>query len=482
MAVAVLVIPVLVRSIGVPRFGVLSLAWILIGYFSLFDLGMGRALTKLVADKLGRNEETSIPALVWTALALLLGLGVLGGGTVALLSRWLVFHVLNIPEALRTESFRSFYLLALSLPMVTGTSGLRGILEAQQRFGVLNAIRVPMSIFSFAGPPLVLPFSNRLVPIIFVLITGRLLAGLAHLAACLHSIPGLREIGRLRKSVVLSLFRFGGWMTISNLVGPIMTYLDRFMIGALLTVSAVAYYTVPFDFVGRFSIIPGAVAGVLFPAFALAFARDSTRAGLLLSRGVKYIFLAMFPMILVIATFAPEGLRLWLGPTFAGNGGTVLRWLATGMFVSCLAQVPFAFIQGCGRPDITAKLHLLELPLYLLALWPLIRLQGIQGAAIAWTSRVVLDATLLFGFSHRLLPHRPRFLANLGIATAGSLLLFCLSSLPTDPKVKFSFLVLTIIVFGLAAWFFSLTAEERAFMLRAKPSSRAIGETLGDAL
>lgn len=51
MAVALFAIPILIRGIGVPRFGVLSLAWIVIGYFSLFDFGMGRALTKLVAEK-----------------------------------------------------------------------------------------------------------------------------------------------------------------------------------------------------------------------------------------------------------------------------------------------------------------------------------------------------------------------------------------------------------------------------------------------
>jgi O-antigen/teichoic acid export membrane protein len=53
MAVAVVTIPPLVRGIFLARFGVLSLAWIVIGYFTLFDRGIGRALTELVADKLG---------------------------------------------------------------------------------------------------------------------------------------------------------------------------------------------------------------------------------------------------------------------------------------------------------------------------------------------------------------------------------------------------------------------------------------------
>src|SRR5215472_14388084 len=97
MAAGLVAIPPLVRLLGVDRFGVLSLAWIVIGYFSLFDLGMGRALTKLVADKLASNEEESIPALAWTSLVLLLLLGVVGGLVTLLISRWLVITALKLP-------------------------------------------------------------------------------------------------------------------------------------------------------------------------------------------------------------------------------------------------------------------------------------------------------------------------------------------------------------------------------------------------
>src|SRR5258708_5863486 len=378
MAVGVVAIPLLIRGMGVARFGILSLAWIVVGYFSLFDLGIGRALTKLVADKLGANEEHSIPPLAWTSLLLMLLLGVIGGLVTFAISPWLVHRLFKIPEALQTETLRGFYLLALSIPIVTITSGLRGILEAQQRFRILNLIRIPMSIFSFAGPLLVLPFSHSLVPVIVVLIAGRLLGGVAHLFACFHAMPLLRHNYVLRHSMVLPVVKLGGWMTFSNIISPIMVYLDRFLIGALLSVSAVAYYTAPFDMVTRLWVIPGALVAVIFPAFAVTVLQEPDRTALLLSRGTKYVFLAVFPIVLVITTLAPEGLRLWLGPAFAENGASVLRWLAAGVLVNTFASVAFVFIQGAGRPDITAKLHLLELPIYLSAVWLLTKHFGIQ--------------------------------------------------------------------------------------------------------
>src|SRR5258708_3562660 len=383
LAVGVVAVPPLIRGMGVARVGLLTLAWIVVGYFSLFDLGIGRALTKVVADRLGTNEEASIPPLAWTSLLLMLLLGVFGGILTLAIAPWLVHRAIKIPEALQTEALHGVYLLATSIPMVTVTSGLRGILEAQQRFRVLSFIRIPMSTFSFAGPLLVLPFRHDLVSVIGVLVLGRLIACLAHLLACFHAMPALRQGLALNLSLVRPLLALGSWMTISNLVSPIIVYMDRFLIGGLLSVSVVAAYTVPFDMVTRLTVVPGAVAGVLFPAFALSLVKDPNRTALLLGRGVKYIFLVVFPVILAIIIFAPEGLRLWLGNTLTADSAGVLRWLAVGVFVSCLAQLPFNLIQSPGKPSITATIPLAELLPYVLALLLLVWAYGIQGACIA---------------------------------------------------------------------------------------------------
>src|SRR5215211_8814633 len=111
-------IPILISGLGTDRFGVLSLAWMVIGYFSLFDLGLGRALTRLVAEKLGAGQQQEIPVVVWTTLFFMLLLGLTGMLIVGLLSVWLVQDVFEIPESLRPETLRAFYLLALSIPVV----------------------------------------------------------------------------------------------------------------------------------------------------------------------------------------------------------------------------------------------------------------------------------------------------------------------------------------------------------------------------
>src|SRR6266853_1497371 len=181
MVVAVFCIPILIRGLGKDRFGVLTLAWALIGYASLFDLGLGRALTQLVARKMGAGEDHEVPTLVWTSLLLMLLLGLAGTLVAVLLSPWLVHRALNVPLALQRETLQSFYLLGLSIPLVISTAGLRGLLEAHQRFGLINALRIPMGVFTFAGPLLVLPFSKSVFPVVGILVFGRLIGWAAHL-------------------------------------------------------------------------------------------------------------------------------------------------------------------------------------------------------------------------------------------------------------------------------------------------------------
>jgi O-antigen/teichoic acid export membrane protein len=464
MIVAVFSIPILIRGLGKDRFGVLALAWALIGYASLFDLGLGRALTQLVAKKLGGGEDREVPTLVWTSLLLMLFLGLAGALVAALLSPWLVHRALNVPAALQRETLQTFYLLGFSIPLVIGTAGLRGVLEAYQRFGMINALRIPMGVFSFAGPLLVLPFSRSLFPVVAVLVAGRLIGCAAHLLLCLRVVPEMRSRIVWHGAAAGPLLRFGGWMTVSNIISPLMVTLDRFLIGALVSISAVAYYATPYEVVTKFILIPGALVGVMFPAFSASFVRDRNRTAVLYGRCMKYLFLILFPAVLLTVGLAQNGLSLWLGADFAQHSFRVLQWLAAGVFLNCLAQIPAALVQGVGRPDLTAKLHLIELPFYLLGLWWLIATHGIEGAAIAWTARVGVDLVALLCFSRWLLPESAPAIRRAAWTAVAGLVVLVLATLPTVPATKMIFLIGVFLAFVLAGWFIALTPQERDLM------------------
>lgn len=459
--IAIFCIPMLIKEIGTDRFGVLTIAWMVIGYFSLFDLGLGRALTKLVAEKIGSETEHEIPGLVWTGLFLMLILGIVGAIVVSLLSPWIVKDILNIPENLRSETLSVFYLLGFSVPVVIITAGLRGILEAQQRFGIVNAIRIPMSIFSYLGPLFVVIFSNNLLIIIVVLVIGRIVGFLVHLFSCLHVMPALRYRIVFIWTSVKPLLRFGSWMTVTNIVGPVMVYLDRFLIGALVSMTAVTYYVTPYEVVTKLLIIPGAIVGVLFPAFSASFMQNPIRTVQLFNSGIKYIFLFLFPIILLVVTFAQEGLTLWLNEEFGRNSTKVLQMLSIGVFLNSLAQIPFTLLQGAGRPDVTAKLHLIELPFYLILVWWLIGSYGIEGAAMAWLIRIIIDTIFLFFLVRKLFPTSIPIVIRITIYYGFSLVTLLLMIFVTGLITKFFSIIFILVAFFWFVWYFVLEMEEK---------------------
>lgn len=107
-------------------------------------------------------------------------------------------------------------------------------------------------------------------------------------------------------------------------------------------------------------------------------------------------------MALIVAALAHPALALWLGAEFATRSTRVLQVLAYGVLANGLAAIPFAYIQGAGRARLTATLHVIELPLYLVALVWLTASLGIFGTALVWTIRVTADMAVLYFLAWRL--------------------------------------------------------------------------------
>lgn len=459
---AIYAMPRLIRDLGPERFGILTLAWVVIGYFSLFDVGMGRALTKLVAERLGTQKEGEISEIAWSALFLMALLGLFGTLVMILSAPWLAHDALKIPLDLQPETVGVLYLLALSIPVVILTSGLAGLLEAHQEFKIISSLRFLTGIATYVAPLLVLPSKGGLFPVVIVLMAGRIIILLAHILCCLVVLPSMRVLTvSTRWKVLGPLLQFGSWMTASNILTPLMVYLDRFLIGAFVSVAAVAYYATPYEVVTKLWVIPSAIVAVLFPAFAATVGNNPRRAEALFIRGVKYSFLALFPITLIIVIFARDTLSLWLSPEFARNSTVVLQWLALGVFINSLARIPLVLVQGAGRPDLISKICLLQLPFYLPAGFWLVKNYGIEGAAIAWVARVAVDTSLLFWLAFRMFDNSLILARRMCIVMIAGLVILGAAFVPTTMMMKGLFLIPMLLAFTLVTWFVLLTENER---------------------
>ncbi len=469
LAVALVLTPILVTQLGVERWGLFTLALAMFGVFGVFDFGVGQALTRALAERMGRDDMAEAPALVAAALVALTGFSALAAAVLFGAIPLLVESVLNVPPALHQQAIDAMRVLVAAAPLVVLNAALWGVLAAWHKFRAANLVSIPVSIFYYLGPVLVLLVWDNLAGVMLALVACRLANTVSYALLARPLLPGFTLRG-LRLRLVVPLLKLGGWMTFSGTLSQVLLYADRFLIGALLTLAAVAYYSTPLDLVLRMWILPVAVAQTLLPALAASYATDPSRAAAVLRRGALIILSLVFPACLVLVGGAELLLRLWLGADFAAGGGTVLRILGVGILFSCVAFAPNALIDAIGRPDLTARLGLLLavtfLPLSAAALWLGF---GIEGAAAVWALRAACDCAAKLWLGARAYPGSApaarQLLPPLLIAGAG---LVAVAALGPLPALEAAVAALALLGFALALWRAVTPAERDQALIKLR--------------
>jgi len=468
LVVGIVAVPFIVHGLGPERFGILALAWVVPNYF---NTGLDRATTKFVAEAMGKGEQEKVPDIVWTASSIQAMFGILGGLVLMGLTPLLVDRILNIPYELLAEARSSFYFLALSLPVVLLFGPFRGMLEATQRFDLVNAVKFLSNSAILLFPLLGVVLGLNLPGIMALLVLSRALAFLLLVALCLKTFPVLRQGFSIHKGEARRLCVFGGWIMLSNLVAPFLLYADRLLIGSLLSMNELTYYTIPQEMIMRLQIIPMSLVMTLFPVFSsLGGINDRGRVEELFVRSVKFVFFLMGFLTAVLVFFSWEVLDVWLGKDFAEHSTIVLQVLATGALMQAIAQIPIVLLQGLSHPQVITKIQLIVLLPYVIGAALLIMQYGIAGAALAWATRALVQMLAYLGASQRIL-NIPSSLARRAIAfTALVILTIILALLLMDVGVEMTWLLKTVILMATiflgshSIWRFALDSGDRVIL------------------
>jgi O-antigen/teichoic acid export membrane protein len=402
MGIALFSIPLIIKGLGNEKFGILTLVWSIIGYASLFDLGLSRSVTQLVSKKLGENDTEDLPTIIWTSVFMLFCMSLIGSFVLSTNANYICQNLLKISPQYLPQAVATINLISFCLPIDFVSNAFGGVLASYQRFGITNLINMPLAMFNYIAPVLILNWTHQLDIVVSFLVIGRLISMVLTFFVCSRTVDNFCKI-KFDLSYLKKMLSFGGWITVSNIISPIMVSFDRFFIASILSASMVAYYTTPFEVVMKMLLIPTCVVTVLFPAFSKELTNDLPRAKRMYNKALKYVFVALLIPVLTVILIAKPGLSLWINTEFANKSYMVAQILALGMLLVGSAFIPFALIQAKGKSDITAKFHMIELPIYIILLVVLIKNFGIVGAAMAWLIRVSLDFGLLYFYSQKMI-------------------------------------------------------------------------------
>ena len=416
IVIIVAVTPFYLNRLGAPAFGVVALVWTAVTMLSEF--GAGRASTHFVASALASARAQQAAAALRAALKLQVVLGTVLG-VLLFLSAPFLANALDVGHTLRSETRVALVLIALAAPVLLLNAVLRGTLEALRRFERIAAVNFSVTCLAYLVPIPLVQAGGGLVTVVGVALAARL-AGVVTMGWLVHELLPLR--GRQEEvQEAAHLLRFAGWSSLSALAAPVLLYLDRIVLAALVSVTALAYYAPAYEAATRLLLIPMSVASALFPAISSSASSAETTSQSGQAQGL--IMSVLLLPIVLLAGLAPDLLTGWLGSSAGQQAAPAVRVLGVGILMNALAFVPYALLQGRGRADLPALLHLVELPVHVLLVFVLVRRFGLPGAALAWTLRVFIDCLALWWMVWRLrLLERPaRLFARLGAAAASAL-------------------------------------------------------------
>ena len=158
---------------------------------------------------------------------------------------------------------------------------------------------------------------------------------------------------------------------------------DNVMVGRLLGSNALGNYSLAFNIASTpISVLVFSLGAVLFPAYAEITSQRIKALDLAFTKVFSIALLIIVTLAASLFLLAGEVVQLLFGSRWT-TAGTVLRILSLVIPLRAFSQLVSTFCWGLNRPKDVAVSTTFEALIFLAALYPLIRVFGLAGAAWA---------------------------------------------------------------------------------------------------
>ena len=400
--------PYIVNKLGADSYGVVILLSTILGYLNFLDLGLSGALTRYLTECASVYDWERFRRLLWSSLIFYASISSIVATLLLIIPSRLILHVINIPPSLHDAFMRAF-LIGIAAWVI-------GLLTLPPHAVLWAYHRLDMASFSVL-------ISGTLQPILTVttLFLGYGIVGVSIATLLTHVTVLITTIWmstRLHRSwgkplwdpqSLKPLFRYGGWLTLAQVVTQVVGSLDKILIGTYLSPASVGYYNISTSLPLKLWIIHGAFVSSAFPLIVSlkAHSASSTEVFHLVSRFAKSILLLLSPFALFFIFFGHTFLSTWINETYARNGLFCIMLASVYSLISGFSNIFHALLRAWERPDLSTKAYLFATLGYLPLLYVFIRWLGISGGALALVLFSVIELFLILRFVQEIFKIKP---------------------------------------------------------------------------
>lgn len=466
---ALATVPLIVAGLGEANYGLYALVTAIVGYFAVIDINVTAGSVKYIAAQHARSEHERIAETLCFGCAMYALIGAVGGLGLFLGAHYFVTAVFTVPPRLTGEAAASLQLAALGFFLGQLQSYLNSVPQALMRFDVSARLEMVFGTLVPVATVGVLMLGFGL----FEVIALRVLASAVHCLVLWRGIarllPGLRWRwpDRGLRSGILG---FSAYSFLSRFAALSYAHADKLIIGALVGVTGLAYFTVAATLANRVLGLTFRLSGVFFPAASmLAAGGELARLDRVYLKATRYVVYLNAAMLVLLAVFAYPLLAYWMDPAFAKNGAVVLAVMAFSQFVDSLTSLPSLVNDGMGHPRISGLFAVARALAGLLIVYAGVAGWGIAGAAWGHLLASLLFTAAFLAYVHgRTVPtslarlctqgYLPGMLGAAGVALAAALAEHWFHRGALDFVLV---LVTTMILLGLAGMLFVVERDDR---------------------
>ncbi|TRX57941.1 oligosaccharide flippase family protein [Thalassomonas sp. M1454] len=400
IAIAFIVSPILVNSLGKDVYGIWILIVSMTSYFTLLDLGVNSAIVKYISEFIARNDHKNVNRIFSTSLFLFFLLAMI----TLVIS---IFLALNFHSFFEITIFSknyvalTFFIVGIDLTINLLFSVYLGTLKAFNKFVALNIINIVIaitknSIFVY----LLLYQSSSILTLSLVQLIFTLIKTFIHYFL-IKSLPfRVRfSFNHISKSSLKILYQYSIYSFLIAVSHKMIFYTDTIIIGAIIGVEEIAYYAIPLTLVQYIEQFVWAIIAVLIPIISAKSAFDDLSSTKKIYKlGTKYIFLLFSPVLVVLFSVGDQFIGMWMGDDFRIPSGKILVIFLCGYTFLLGQLVAHGILKGIGKHKWLAITLLFEATLNLCISLLLAPVYGIYGVAIGTAIPMVVMNLLIIPY------------------------------------------------------------------------------------
>jgi len=344
--------PFIIHTLGREGYGTWTLITAMTGYMTLLALGVPMACVRYLAEHVAAHDTRAINRAIGSCIGLYLAIGivslVIGVGLTAALTT-----IYDIPIELRWEA--RFACAVMVLQVSAGFVGLlpEGILFAHHDFVTRNVVRIGAVILRLGLTVSLLTIQSSLVFLAAVQLTCLVFDFGVSLLLIRRKYPDVRlSLSDFDWGMVRTILSFSMYVLLLTAGARLTFETDALVIGAILGVGLIPFYTVANSLVVYLMDFMAAIAAVVAPMTTKL--NTEGRRGELTDIFLKWSKVSLSLSLaagLFLIVLGPRFLAWWIGPEFEGPSGTVLQILmVSSLFFLPIRGVAQPMLMGLGKP------------------------------------------------------------------------------------------------------------------------------------